>query len=58
MINVKRNTTIFTDLWKAYFGRTGTTKGFQHFTANHSTNFIEPITSANILDQSSYPGGV
>lgn len=42
---VKPGTTIVTDLWKSYFGLTS--KGFTHFTVNHSADFIYPITSAN-----------
>jgi transposase-like protein len=43
--HVKPGTINVTDLWKSYFGLTSA--GFEHFTVNHSKNFIDPITTAN-----------
>lgn len=38
-------TIIVTDMWKLDFGLIS--DGRHHFTVNHFTNFVDPITSAN-----------
>ena len=38
-------TTVMSDLWRAYGGINA--MGFNHFTVNHSINFIDPITGAH-----------
>lgn len=43
--HVEPDTTILTGIWKLYFGLTS--NGMHHFTVNNSTNFVDPITSAN-----------
>lgn len=43
--NIEIGTMIYTDCWAGYIDLS--LLGFQHYTVNHSTNFIDPTTSAN-----------
>jgi transposase-like protein len=43
--HVAPDTTIMTDCWKGYEGLDEI--GFEHFTVNHSYNFVDPDTGAN-----------
>ena len=38
-------TTVMSDLWRAYGGINA--MGFNHFTLNHSINFVDPVTGAH-----------
>ena len=38
-------TTVMSDLWRAYGGINA--MGFNHFTVNHSVNFVDPVWSAH-----------
>ena len=36
------NTTIVSDMWKAYNGVDALMPGYEHFTVNHEENFVDP----------------
>lgn len=38
---------IHSDMWRAYGGIPNLPHGYQHFTVNHTQNFVNPITGAH-----------
>ena len=45
--HVEPASTIYTDCWKGYSTKQLEAAGFQHFTVNHSYNFVDPLTGVH-----------
>uniref|UniRef100_A0A914QR49 ISXO2-like transposase domain-containing protein n=1 Tax=Panagrolaimus davidi TaxID=227884 RepID=A0A914QR49_9BILA len=44
---IRPGTTIISDLWRAYGGISRLPEGYNHYTVNHSQNFVDPETGAH-----------
>ena len=50
ILNTSKSTissfTVSSDMWAAYQNIPGLPQAYQHFTVNHSQNFVDPVTNA------------